>query len=187
MNIIFCHGVMDPEQDWNHQEYNPPKNWKYWLQFMTESQHDILMQMPQFPHAHAVLMKYDEWEPIMNRQDINENTVLIGHSAGGGFVLKYFANHPELKVKQLVLVAPWCDAENWQPNGFYKNIDFDSNIIKRTKNGIDILVSDDDAYILSSVEKIKHELPDVRIHNFSGRGHFICSELPEVLQVIKFD
>lgn len=188
MNIIFCHGVMDPEQDWNNQEYNPTKGWKYWLQFMTETQHDVLTQMPCFPHAHAALMKYDEWESIMNRQDINENTVLIGHSAGGGFVMKYFANHPNLRVKQIILVAPWCDAENWQPNGFYKDIDFNSNVMSRTKNGIDILVSDDDdSYILSSVEKIKQNLPDVRIHNFSGRGHFICSELPEVLQIIKFD
>ena len=105
-----------------------------------------------------------------------------------GFVMKYFANHPNLRVKQIILVAPWCDAENWQPNGFYKDIDFNSNVMSRTKNGIDILVSDDDdSYILSSVEKIKQNLPDVRVHNFSGRGHFICPELPEVLQIIKFD
>lgn len=188
MNIIFCHGVMDPEQDWKKQEYNPIKSWKYWLQFMSESQHDILTQIPQFPHAHAALMKYDEWETVMNRQDINENTVLVGHSAGGGFVLKYFANHPELCVKQIVLVAPWCDAENWQPNGFYKDIDFNSDIISRTRNGADLLISDDDdSYILSSVDKIKQNLPRVQIHNFSGRGHFVCSELPELLQIIKFD
>lgn len=188
MNIIFCHGVMDPEQDWNNQEYNPTKGWKYWLQFMTETQHDVLTQMPCFPHAHAALMKYDEWAAIMDKQDINENTVLIGHSAGGGFVLKYFANHPQLRVKQIILVAPWCDAENWQPNGFYKNIDFNSNVISRTKNGIDILVSDDDAsYILSSVNKIKQNLPNVRVHQFSGYGHFVRQQLPEILSIIKFE
>ena len=187
MNIVFCHGVMDPEYDWATRTYNPTKGWRHWLQFMSEFEHDVVMQMPEFPHAHALLMKYDEWEKIMDCQDINEDTVLIGHSAGGGFVLKYLSKHPELKIKQAVLVAPWLDVEDFQPHGFYRDINLDNRLISQTKDGIDVLISDDDdSYIRGSVDKIAQNMSDVRVHRFSGYGHFVRPELPEILPIIKF-
>ena len=186
MNMIYCAGVMPPEMNWETREYYAD-NWKYWLQFRVEKDHDIIMQIPKFPHAHALLMKYDEWEKIMNFQDINQDTILIGHSAGGGFILKYMARHPELHVKQIILVAPWIDPNNLQPNGFYKGLDLNNDIIKQTTNGIDIMISDDDMPdILASFDKIKQNIPDIRIHAFSGRGHFCTPELPEILDMIKY-
>lgn len=186
MNIIFCHGVMDPEHDWETREFNPIKGWKYWLQFQIEKDRDIVMQMPQFPHAHVNIMKYDEWERIMDRQDINSDTILIGHSAGGGFILKYMARHPELTFRQIILVAPWLDTENYQPFGFYRGFDLSNNIINRAKFGADLMISDDDDfYILNSFDKIEKNMPDIRVHTFTGRGHFICDKLPEILKIIK--
>jgi len=120
MNIIYCHGVMGPEEDWKNRQYNKIKNWKDWLQFQIEKDKNIIMQIPKFPNAHALLMKYDEWEKVMDFQDINPDTVLIGHSAGGGFILKYLAKHPNLKIRQIILVAPWIDVIDFQPFGFYK-------------------------------------------------------------------
>ena len=188
MNIVFCHGVMDPEQDWNARTYNPTKGWKYWLQFMAETEHDVIMQIPQFPHGHALLMKYDEWAAIMDRQDSGEDTVLIGHSAGGGFVLKYLAMHPNLRIRQAVLVAPWIDVENFQPFGFYQGMRLSNDLVVQTKEGIDLMISDDDdSYILGSADKIMKDAPAVRLHRFSGRGHFLSPTLPELLQIIKFE
>lgn len=186
MNAVFCHGVMSPQDDWATREFNPVKGWKYWLQFQIEKDRDIVMQMPQFPHAHVLLMKYDEWEQIMDRQDINPDTILIGHSAGGGFILKYMARHPELHVRQIILVAPYCDTENYQPFGFYRDFELSNDIIKRTSGGADIMISDDDDfYILNSFNKIVNKMPDIRVHKFTGRGHFVCDKLPEVLDLIK--
>ena len=186
MNIIFCHGVMPPEMDWETREiYNG--GWKGWLQFRVEKDHDIIMQIPKFPHAHAALMKYDEWEKIMDFQDINPDTVLIGHSAGGGFVLKYLATHPELKIRQAILVAPWIDTEGLQPFGFYKNFDLNNDIVKQTKYGVDLMTSDNDMpEILTSADKIMKNIPDIRVHRFQNRGHFTDSELPEILDIIKY-
>ena len=186
MNMIFCHGVMPPEMDWETREYYAG-NWKHWLQFRIEKDHDVIMQIPKFPHAHALLMKYDEWEKVMDFQDINADTVLIGHSAGGGFVLKYLAKHPELKIRQAILVAPWIDASNEQPNGFYKDFDLNNNIIKQTAYGIDMLVSSDDMIdIQKSTDKIAANMPSIRVHKFENRGHFISPELPELLDIVKY-
>lgn len=177
---------MPPEMDWETREYYPG-NFEHWLQFRVEKHHDIITQIPKFPHAHALFMKYDEWEKIMDYQDINDGTILIGHSAGGGFVLKYMATHPELKIRQAILVAPWIDTENEQPNGFYNGFDLNNNIIKQTSNGIDIMISDDDMpEIMSSFSKIEQNMPNIRIHKFTGRGHFCTPELPEILDIIKY-
>lgn len=187
MNIVFCHGVMGPDENWNDRQYYENKGWKDWLQFQIEKDHDVVMQIPHFPHAHALLMKYDEWEKIMDFQDINENTILIGHSAGGGFVLKYLAKHPDLRVRQIVLVAPWVDAEDFQPYGFYNNFNLDNNIINQAQFGCDLMISDDDyPHILSSFDKIMAKMPDIRVHKFSRRGHFLDNTLPDILQIIKF-
>ena len=185
MSIVFCAGVMPPEMDWETREYYTG-GWQNWLQFQIEKDRDIIMQILKFPHAHALLMKYAEWEKIMDFQDINEKTTLIGHSAGGGFVLKYLAKHPNLKVKQVILVAPWIDTDNFQPNGFYKDFDLNNDIINQTTDGIDMLVSSDDMpEILSSIDKIKQNIHDIRVHQFENRGHFIDQQLPEILDIIK--
>lgn len=178
---------MGPKYDWNTRTYDDSTWWADWLQFFVELEHDVIMQRPYFPHAHALLMKYDEWEKIMDRQEITKDTVLIGHSAGGGFVLKYLSKHPELKVRQVVLVAPWIDVEDIQPFGFYDDLKLDDNIVAQTELGIDIMISDDDfPYIKSSVDKIEQNISGVRIHRFSGQGHFTGSKLPEIMPVIKF-
>ena len=70
MNAVFCHGVLPPDLDWNKNTYSPTKGWKEWLQFVLEQEHDIVMQIPRFPHAHTFMMKYSEWEDIMNSQKI---------------------------------------------------------------------------------------------------------------------
>ena len=188
MNIVSCHGVMPPEMDWETREYFPDAfKWKYWLQFTVEKEHDVIMQIPKFPHAHAFLMKYEEWERIMDFQEITPDTVLIGHSAGGGFVLKYLATHPELKIKQAILVAPWIDPDDAQPNGFYKGFDINDNIVNQTSCGFDVMISNDDApYILDSVKKIKENMPSVHIHEYENRGHFLSPELPEILDIIEY-
>ncbi len=188
MNIVFCHGAMGPKYEWNTRTYDANACWADWLQFFVELEHDVIMQRPYFPHAHVLFMKYDEWEKIMNSQDINADTVLIGHSAGGGFVLKYLSKHPELKVRQVVLVAPYIDAEDFQPFGFYHDINLSNDLVAQTEQGIDLMISDDDApYINSSFDKITKNIPDIRVHKFSGRGHFTGAELPEIMPIIKWN
>lgn len=178
---------MGPRFDWDKRTYDDSPWWADWLQFYTELEHDVIMQKPYFPHAHVLLMKYDEWEQIMERQEINENTILIGHSAGGGFVLKYLSWHPELRVRQVVLVAPWVDAENFQPFGFYKGLNLNNAIVSQAEQGIDLMISDDDMpHIIASFEQITKNIPDIRVHKFSGRGHFTGAELPEIMPIIRW-
>ncbi|MCR4918138.1 MAG: alpha/beta hydrolase [Alphaproteobacteria bacterium] len=186
MNAVFCHGVLPPDFDWNQKIYNSTKSWKEWLQFVLEAKHDIIMQIPKFPHAHTFLMKYDEWAEIMERQQIDSGTILIGHSAGGGFILKYMALHPKLKVKQILLVAPWIDTGHVNKFGFYADFDM-RGVVQQSVDGIDLLVSDNDILEMEkSRDKIVADIPSIRTHVFPGYGHFVLPELPEILPFIKF-
>ena len=67
MNIVFCHGVMGRKYDWNTRTYDADIWWADWLQFVVELKHDVIMQRPYFPHAHELLMKYDEWENSLQK------------------------------------------------------------------------------------------------------------------------
>ena len=184
MNIVFCHGVEPPGCE---PSYNPNKSWKDWLQFTVETQNDIIMQIPRFPHASVLGMKYAEWAEIMDRQQIDNDTVLIGHSGGGGFILKYISLNPLLHPKQIILVAPWCDTGGANPFGFYKDFQLDAEIFDRTVYGIDLVISDNDIQeMVNSSNKIRADIPKIRVHNFPGKGHFVSKELPEIIPIIKF-
>ena len=67
----------------------------------------------------------------MNCQNINRDTILIGHSAGAGFILKYLALHQNLKVRQVILVAPWIDTGMVNSFGFFKSFKMSDDILKQ--------------------------------------------------------
>lgn len=210
MNIVICHGAQKPEnvdkifdqvintnkrfdfsalaqQFKNSKEFEPMNDWKTWFLNKVKNKYNIDIDVPMFPCANFFLMKYPEWEKTMPYQKINNETVLVGHSAGAGFVLKYMAKHQDINVRQIVLVAPWIDVEGFQPNKFYEDLNIGNNMVKRTKYGIDILISSDDSkFIQNSVNTIKESMSDVRIHEFIDRGHFTGPDLPEIMNIINF-
>ena len=66
-------------------------------------------------------------------------------------------------------------------------LNLNADIVAQTELGIDLMISDDDMpHIKTSFEKITKNIPGVRVHKFSGRGHFTDSELPEIMPIIKF-
>ncbi|MBR6363846.1 MAG: hypothetical protein IKS08_02040, partial [Alphaproteobacteria bacterium] len=61
------------------------------------------------------------------------------------------------------------------------------NLVAQTKNGIDLMISIDDAPgIINSFDKISKDIPSIRVHKFSGRGHFTGDKLPEIMQIINW-
>ena len=182
--MIFCQG-----SGYNRDFiYNPNKKWKDWLQFTLDAEKDVVMQILQFPHANIFDMKYEEWAKIMDYQQIGVDTVLIGHSAGGGFILKYMAKNPGLKVRQIILVSPWIDTSGVNSHNFYKDFVMDDSIFERAKYGIDLMISDNDPTpeIGDGNKKIINEISKIRVHFFPNKGHFVLDKLPEILPIIKF-
>src|SRR3989344_9405571 len=98
MNVIIIHGcpsnnekAIDPEK----RTYD--KHWIPWIKKELEkrgfSVSAPLMPTPWEPH-------YSEWKKEFDKLNINKDSILIGHSCGGGFLVRYLGDTKN-KVKKL--------------------------------------------------------------------------------------
>src|SRR3989344_2126006 len=67
----------------------PEENWFPWLKEKLETK-GLKVFVPQFPSPPIVPSKISEWFDVLKNyeQEINEETILIGHSLGGVFTLR---------------------------------------------------------------------------------------------------
>ena len=114
-NALLIHGCCDEDEYFNEQVPSPSNShWFPWLQ------KQLLMcgietQTPEMPVPYRP--DYASWRKEFERFDVGPDTVLVGHSCGGGFLVRWLSEHP-VKISQLILIAPWLD-----PN-HRKTIDF---------------------------------------------------------------
>ena len=173
--IILIHGSPEPDQIITKQEEITP-DWFYWLQKNAASV--IIPPMPL-----AVEVAYEDWLHVFEQVSISEDAILVGHSCGGGFVLRYISEHPEVNFSKVILVAPWIDPHNELSTDFMR-FKIDPTIVNRTK--LHIFISADDSQgILDSIKIIKEKIPDAMYHEFTDRAHF-CGKpaFPEVLELL---
>ena len=185
-NAIILHGRPSKQE-----YYNPAKpsmsnaHWFPWLQGQLLKQ-DIAAVTPEVPFSFEPL--WDRWVKEVERFEINADTLLVGHSCGGGFWVRYLSEHPELKVGKVVLVAPWIDVEKEDPNKFF-DFKIDKDLAKRTK-GLTVFHSDNDnKEMQTSLVKLQAEIKNLKVKTFHNYGHFTIgsmktTEFPELLQAL---
>jgi predicted alpha/beta hydrolase family esterase len=174
--------------------YNPdfptPSNahWFPWLskQLMVKDIHTVSLEMP-----HSYDPEYSVWKKELERFIIDDQTLLVGHSCGAGFLVRWLSENKNVNADKVVLVAPWMGIDPDRP--FYDKdfftFKFDDQLAKRTA-GIIILNSTDDSQpIQDSVALIRKSIADVRYCEVTGKGHFTiesmgAEELPELLEAI---
>jgi len=149
----------------------------------------IPTQVLNFPNPYIPDTDYFEWVQVFKNFALDNDTVLIGQSAGAGFVLKYLSLNPDVTVGHLILIAPWLDLENSTPK-FLQDFTLDENIPNRMGKTELFYSTDDEKNIIDSAEKIIEKFGDkMIIHKFSDRGHFWTgdtpSDFPELLKAIK--
>lgn len=185
-NAIILHKRVTKEEYYNPlQPSSSNLNWYPWLQKQLLI-NNIATDTPEVSLAYNPI--WEHWVDEIKQFKINTETTLIGHSIGAGFWIRYLSEHTELNIDKLILIAPWIDVEQKDPNHFF-NFVIDKNLINRTKEII-IFISDDDGNsIHSSVKKIQSEIKGVAIKGFHGYGHFTIdsmgtTEFPELLSTI---
>ena len=184
-NSIIIHGTCDKEEYFSDKHSSlSNSHWLPWLQKQLLI-NDIFTQTPEMPEAYSP--DYEKWSREFARFEVHESTVLVGHSCGGGFLLRWLSEN-QVKIKKLILVAPWLDPRRDKTTSFF-DFKIDQSIKERIGD-IHLLVSKDDAAdILESVEIIKNSIPNITYHEFIDRGHFCLSDMktdkfPELLSYV---
>ena len=188
--VILIHGLPNKEEVLGNVWPSPSNaHWFPWIQKQLTRQ-DIVCQALEMPRSYNPV--YKEQERVLNQMEISEETTLVGHSCGGGFLIRYFSEHPHLKPKKIILIAPWLDLEKHlkelNPESDYFDFVIDTNLAERTRL-VCMYSTDDDACILNTVDTIKQEIPNVEYREFTDKGHFTepdlgTKEFPELLSEI---
>jgi len=185
-NAVIVHGKPS-KKEYFGDKYPSSSNfgWLPWLQKKLV-QSGIDTQTPEMLNAWRP--EYKIWKNEFERYDITPETGLVGHSCGGGFLIRWLSESKNAQVGKVVLVAPWIDPDKQytKSTGFFE-FDIDPNVAKRCKELI-IFVSDDDSEdILKTVELVKKSSKDIKVRKFKGYGHFVPEHMnredfPELLE-----
>lgn len=184
-NAILIHGTCDSEEYFN-DEYPSLSNshWFPWLQKQLLIK-GIFTQTPEMRDAYDP--DYNKWKKEFERFDVNENSILIGHSCGGGFLLRWLTEN-KVKIDKLILVAPWLDPDRSKTTDYF-DFEIDRNLHSRVNKILVLVSEDDDSDIIKSVEIVTKFLPNSELHKFTDKGHFIYGqmktvEFPELLALV---
>lgn len=181
---IILHGMPDKDNFYNQRgDAQSNCHWLPWLQHQLRLR-DVLAQTPELPMPYDP--KYEDWCREFERFDLNEDTMLVGHSGGGGFLARYLSENKQIKVGPAVLVAPWIDPKHTMNQGFF-DFELDPDIANRTSKLIIFNSTDDDDDIHMSVSAIRGIVKNIKYREFEGYGHFNyramkTRELPELLE-----
>lgn len=170
---IILHGMPSKEEYFDPTSPAPSNaHWLPWIQRELLLK-GILAQTPEMPEPYQPV--YEKWRAVFEQFKVDEETLLIGHSCGAGFLVRWLSEN-NIKVSKVVLVAPWLDPAHELSTGFF-DFEIDPKLVEKT-NGVTLFVSsDDDPVILESVEKLKTEAANITLQEFTHHGHFCLSDM----------
>lgn len=182
---IIIHGYNDQSE---FEDVSRPAtsndHWYPWLQRQLLL-NGIEAQTPEMPGFFQP--KYEKWKEMFERFQPDADTILVGHSCGGGFLVRWLSEN-NTKVGKVVLVAPWLDPTKRMDPPFFDFV-IDPGIASRT-DGLTVMYStDDDPEILESIKILTEKLTHVNFKEFQGKGHFVLNSLnsdkfPELLELL---
>ena len=184
---IILHGMPSKEEycDGDRQSQSN-SHWLPWLQ-QRLIVNGILAQTPELPEPYAP--DYENWREVFDRFPIDEETVLVGHSCGAGFIVRWLSEN-EVKVDTVALVAPYLDPDGDEvASDFFKKLIIDPNLANKAERMAIFYAKDDEHEILASVKQITDAASGIDIHEFEQGGHFTYGdmgtrEFPELLTYI---
>jgi uncharacterized protein len=184
-NVIILHGCCSKEEFFD--ETLPSSSNSHWLPWLQKNlvTIGISAQTPEMPQAYDP--DYENWKRVFNGFTIDEDILLVGHSCGAGFLLRWLGETKKHLTK-LILVAPWLDLTG--KRGGFLEFEIDRCIEGRV-NELHILFSSNDKVegVKESVQILRGKFANAKVHDLIDKGHFTCEEMkttafPELLNLI---
>lgn len=186
LRAILLHGKPTEERYRNPALPKPHEaNWFPWLGDELK-QRGVDVCIPALPSPYFPV--YETWREMFARVTVDENTSLVGHSAGAEFILRWLSEHKDKSVERVVLVAPWTDGAG-KYNDF-SHYSIDDTITDRVGKLTIINSRDDSEAIQQNVQRLIGHLPTARLVQLDGFGHFMIGnnmagpEFPELLEAL---
>ena len=185
MNCIIVHGSNSTEKG---SKTGLPENERHWKQWLKKNLERRGINVSNELYPKDWLPDYNKWKKVFEKNDINKETILIGHSAGTAFILRWLSE-TKRRVNKVILIAPSViKTDKYLRLSNLKDFKYDSSL-KKYFNELVIFYSDnDDEHIIKSAKQI-HKILGGKLINLKGRGHFIfkdmgTKEFPELLREI---
>ncbi|MEK6872728.1 MAG: class I tRNA ligase family protein [Nanoarchaeota archaeon] len=189
INCIIVHGCP------SHDENNSKKRTydKHWIPYIKKEllEREIPTYTPIMPNPW--MPDYNAWKKEFEKSIINEDTILIGHSCGSAFLVRWLGD-TKRHINKLILVAPWKIADGSAKKEFYevKKLFYDYEIDKTIKSRVKrilMFTADNEEEGGKKSLKIFQEALGGNIVELKGRGHYTMEEMgtdkfPELLKEI---
>ncbi len=182
---IVIHGC-PPKDRRKEKDYTSPdkSHWIPWIKSKLEK-NEIKTFVPKMPVPWKP--DYNKFKKEFEKYEVNKNTILIGHSCGGTFLVRWLGETKK-KIKKLILIAP---TKILKEKDKYLEKLYDFNIDKNIRNLTDeiiIFISNDREERVKSAELFKEEL-NGKLIRLENKGHFCIwdmktEEFPELLKEI---
>ena len=181
---LILHGTCDKDEYFD-KRYPSLSNfhWFPWLQkqFLCNK---ILCQTPEMPTPYHP--NYLAWKKTFENFYNEDVKIIVGHSAGAGFILKWLQDNPQVKLEKLVLVAPWLDPNKECAD--FLDFPMKEKALNNVEKTILFYSTDDDISILESVKTVLSHYKQINTYSFTNKGHFveatIGSTFPELWNAI---
>lgn len=189
-NCLIIHGCpSDAEKAMNPVTRTYDKHWIPWLKRNLNAA-GIETEAPLMPDPWEP--RYQKFKAEFEKYHVGENTILIGHSCGCAFLVRWLGETKRIICK-LVLVAPWKipDKDDEFRKEFY-TYPIDESITSRVGE-ILMFTADDEEDRGKDSLKIFHQALGGTVIELKGHGHYKLGdmgteEFPELLEkIVRFD
>ncbi len=166
---ILVHGMPSKEEYLDPTTPAASNNqWFPWLQKQLTLR-GVVAQTPEMPEPYRP--DYEKWKSVFEQFTLDENTMLIGHSCGGGFLVRWLSEH-DVKVGKVVLVAPWINPTDPEPAPGFFDFEVDPHMAAKTKGLSLFISSDDEQDELDTAKMLEEQVKNINVHRFTDKGHF---------------
>lgn len=185
-NCIIIHGCpSDKEKAMNPETRTYDKHWIPWAKNEL-NQLGIETITPHMPDPWEP--QYEKFKEEFENHIVNENTILVGHSCGCTFLVRWLGDTKK-KIDKLILVAPWKIREG-SPKfemDFY-NFPIDETVKNRVKQ-IVIFTSNNEEEDGKKGLAMFHSALGGDIIDLDNHGHYTLGDMgteqfPELIEVI---
>ncbi|TSC83800.1 MAG: hypothetical protein G01um101416_1172 [Microgenomates group bacterium Gr01-1014_16] len=186
INCVVIHGCpSNVEKAMSPERRTYDKHWIPWIKKELTAR-GIKTETPLMPTPWEP--DYEKFKKEFEKQKVTESTILIGHSCGSAFLVRWLGE-TKRKIFKLILVAPWKipDKDDKFRKAFYVYL-VDETIKSRVEE-IFMFTADDEEVDGKESLKIFHQSLGGEVIELKGRGHYTVGgmgtvEFPELLEVV---